>query len=122
TRAGSTASRLARALRTAGGELRGDGEERIARLTDEAAGQVERVGRYLGGGDTRAMVSDLERAARSNPALFVGGTFALGLLAGRFLRAGEPSAAPTGPTPGTEPWRAELTDGAPALPLTPRTL
>lgn len=111
SRAGGTAGRLGRALRAAGQELRGEGDERLARMSDEAAAQVERVSSYLESGSPREMMSDLERTARDNPALFVGGSFALGLLAGRFLRAGEP-AAEAQPTPAAEPWRSG--NGGPA--------
>lgn len=92
SRAGERASVLARALRRAGEELRNEGEDRFAGLTEDAAAQVERFGSYLEGHRPNEMMADLERTARGNPALFVGGTFALGLLLGRFLRSEEPAA------------------------------
>ena len=45
---------------------------------------------YLDEETAPAMLSDLEDAARSNPATFLGTSFAAGLALGRFLRASEP--------------------------------
>jgi hypothetical protein len=92
TRMGGRIGGIARAIRRAGEELRGDGDERLASLTDELAGQVERMGSYLEEENPGRMLQDLERMAKGNPALFVGGTFAVGMLLGRFLRADEPDA------------------------------
>ena len=92
SRLGERASVFARALRRAGDELRSEGEPRIAEMTENAAEQVERMSGYLDGRQPNQMLGDLERMARQNPAFFIGGTFALGLLMGRVLRAGEPAA------------------------------
>jgi hypothetical protein len=83
---------IARALRRAGDDMRNQGEPRFADLTDRAATRVERFGSYLHGQQPHAMLGDLERSARNHPAYFVAGTFAMGLLIGRFLRSGEPAA------------------------------
>lgn len=62
-----------------------------AKYTDSIAGQVEQVSRYLDGKDLREMANDVERFARRNPVVFLGGAFALGLLAARFLKSGNPN-------------------------------
>ena len=64
-----------------------------SRYSDSIAGQVEQLSRYLNGKDLRQMTNDVERFARRNPAVFLGGAFALGLLAARFLKSGNPSQA-----------------------------
>lgn len=64
-----------------------------AKYSDSVAGQVEQIGRYLDGKDLRQMASDVEEFARRNPAVFLGGAFALGLLAARFLKSGNPNQA-----------------------------
>lgn len=64
-----------------------------AKYSDSVAGQVEQIGRYLDGKDLRQMATDVERFARRNPAVFLGGAFALGLLAARFLKSGNPNTA-----------------------------
>jgi hypothetical protein len=89
-KAGTRLTGVARALRRAGDELRTGGDERLASLTEDFAGQVEKMGSYLEHENPGRMMADLERLARQNPAFFVGGTFAAGLLLGRFLRADEP--------------------------------
>jgi hypothetical protein len=90
TRMGGRIGTLARALRRAGDDMRNDGESRFAEMSDRAAGRVERFGSYLEDKDPHSMMSDIERSAREHPAYFVAGTFAVGLLLGRFLRSGEP--------------------------------
>jgi len=90
SRAGDRISAVAHALRRAGDELRSEGEERLASYTADAASQVERFGSYLEDEDPKHMLRDIERIARNNPAIFIGSTLALGVLAGRFLRSNEP--------------------------------
>jgi len=90
TRMGGRVETLARALRRAGDGMRDEGEPRFAEMTDQAANRVERLGSYLEGQNPREMMEDIERSARSHPAYFVAGSFAVGLLIGRFLRSSEP--------------------------------
>jgi septal ring factor EnvC (AmiA/AmiB activator) len=59
----------------------------------KAAGQVERIAGYLQENSIEQIVGDVERFARREPALVLGGAFALGFLAARFLRAGAGSAS-----------------------------
>ena len=63
-------------------------------MTGRAANRVERFGSYLEQRNPREMVTDIERSARSHPAYFVAGSFAVGLLLGRFLRSGDPGTRP----------------------------
>jgi hypothetical protein len=88
---GARMSMLARALNRACDELRDEGDSRLADMTGSTASYIERFGAYLDGRDTKGMISDVARSARSHPAFFVGGTFAMGLLIGRFLKADEPA-------------------------------
>jgi hypothetical protein len=105
SRNGERIGKVARVMRTASEELRLEGEEKLARLTDDAAAQVERVGSYLESEHPSGIMRDLEGMAKKNPAFFLGGTFAVGLLLGRFLRAGSPAPASSGTA--TTPWDAE---------------
>jgi ElaB/YqjD/DUF883 family membrane-anchored ribosome-binding protein len=59
----------------------------IASYVDEAVSQVDRLARNLKQKDTRELVSDAQRFARRNPAIFVGSAFAIGLVAARFLKS-----------------------------------
>jgi ElaB/YqjD/DUF883 family membrane-anchored ribosome-binding protein len=102
SRAATTLESVERALCEAARELDEDGRDRMADFTRSAAGQISRVGAYLEDEDAPAMLSDLEDMARSNPATFIGTSFATGLALGRFLRAsGSPATTDelTGATP-----------------------
>jgi hypothetical protein len=59
-----------------------------AQYVNQAADQVDRFSGYLQNHDPRQIMSDAENWARRNPALVLGGAFALGLLASRFLKSG----------------------------------
>jgi hypothetical protein len=59
-----------------------------AQYVNQAAEQVDRFSGYLQHHDARDIMADAEDWARRNPALFLGGAFALGLLASRFLKSG----------------------------------
>jgi len=96
---------FARALYRACDELRNEGQPALADVTGDAAGAVQRVGAYMDGRSSQEMISDLERTARTHPAYFVGGTFALGLLIGRFLKADQPET-----TEPFEPYGADRVD------------
>ena len=59
-----------------------------AQYVNQAADQVDRFSGYLQNRDPREIMCDAENWARRNPALVLGGAFALGLLASRFLKSG----------------------------------
>jgi len=91
-RAAQGLGNVAQALRQAGDQLRSEQQgPAVHEYIASAANQVERLSGYLRSTDTREMVSGLERFARQQPALFVGGAFMLGLLGARFLKASSES-------------------------------
>lgn len=64
----------------------------IANVASTAAEQAERVAEYLRNTDARQLLSTLEDVARRQPLIFLGGAFALGMAASRFIKAaGGPS-------------------------------
>lgn len=83
---------VGQAMRVAADDLEREGQDWLADYTRRAAGQVERVTRYLHDEDAPAMLTDLEDMARKNPGTFLGTSFAAGLAAGRFLRSSGPEA------------------------------
>jgi ElaB/YqjD/DUF883 family membrane-anchored ribosome-binding protein len=89
-RAASTLDTVAQTLRDSGQNLRQE-QPQIATLTDEAARRVEDVSDYVRQHDLRDLVSEAERFARREPLLFLGGAFAIGFVAARFLRASSPT-------------------------------
>jgi hypothetical protein len=89
-------SNVASSIRQLGGNLGASGSnDQISRLTSEfsttAAEKIERVASYFERQDLNAMYRDAERFARNNPAWVLGGAFALGFLAARFLKSSPPN-------------------------------
>ena len=88
---------VADSIRQMGENLRGAEQSGVAGTTakysESIATQVEQFSRYLETKDLRAVANDVERYARRNPAVFLGGAFALGLLAARFLKSANPNQA-----------------------------
>jgi hypothetical protein len=74
-------------LRSVGNSLREQGKEGPANVADKAAQYVEKAGGYLRDKDSDALLSDLEEFARRQPWAVGAATFALGLVASRFLKA-----------------------------------
>lgn len=64
--------------------------ETAAKYTNSLAEQIENLSSYFERKDVREMVSDIEAFARKYPAYFIGGAFALGFLAARFLKSSSP--------------------------------
>jgi hypothetical protein len=82
-------SAVSSSMRQMGDNLRqNDQTSGYAQYVNQAADQVDRFSGYLQNHDPREIISDAEDWARRNPALFLGGAFALGLLASRFLKSG----------------------------------
>jgi hypothetical protein len=79
---------VARALRQASDQLRGQNQgAAIPEYISSAGNQVERLSGYLRSTSTRDIVKGAEQFARQQPALFVGGAFILGVLGARFLKS-----------------------------------
>lgn len=78
---------MAHALRQTGDQLRDQDQIGMTDYINRAASQVERLGDYLRQKEVRELVDDVERYARRQPALFLGGAFLAGLLAARFLKS-----------------------------------
>lgn len=89
---------VADSIREIGGSLRGSGQAKgvadvAAKYGDSIADQVERFSSSLDKKDLRELMRDVEHFAHKNPAVFLGGAFALGILAARFLKSGNPEQA-----------------------------
>ncbi|MGI8856321.1 MAG: hypothetical protein ACR2JW_11265 [Thermomicrobiales bacterium] len=78
---------VAEALRHTGEHLRQNDQHGIAQYTDKAAERVEQFTDTLRGKDVQTIVRDVERYARQQPAVVLGGAFVLGLLGARFLKS-----------------------------------
>ena len=74
-------------IRTIGQQLREQGKDQPAKLAEQAAGHVERVGSWLRESDSDKLLSDVEDFGRRQPWAFALGGLALGIAASRFLKA-----------------------------------
>jgi hypothetical protein len=78
---------LASAVRQTSSQLRQERHDGVAQYIDRAADGIERFSGTLKSKDATELLQDAQRFARRQPALFIGGSFALGLLAARFLKS-----------------------------------
>jgi len=81
---------VAQAVRKTTQALRDEQHGTLAGYVEQAADQIERLSRNLKQKDVGELVSDAQRLARRQPALFVGSAFAIGLLGARFFKSSSP--------------------------------
>jgi hypothetical protein len=87
TQAGEQATSLAATFRKTGDQLRSDGNDGQARIVDEAAERIERLGSYLRQANGDRMLRDVEEFGRRRPwALALAGGV-VGLMSARFLKS-----------------------------------
>jgi hypothetical protein len=87
TQAGEKVSGTAQDLRSVSEELRNQGKETPAKLADQGAERIERVGSYLTESDSDKLLSDLEDFGRRQPLAVLAGGLVVGMAAARFLKA-----------------------------------
>jgi hypothetical protein len=87
TELGDRVASTAGDIRTIGEQLREQGKDQPAKLAEQAAGHVERVGSWLRESDSDKLLSDVEDFGRRQPWAFALGGLALGIAASRFLKA-----------------------------------
>lgn len=78
---------VATALHKAADQLNSENSGTAAQYAEQAAGRVERVADLLRHSSLDDMVGEVEGFARRQPELFIGGAFALGFLAARFVKS-----------------------------------
>lgn len=83
-------SGVSQALQQSGQQLQKQGQGVAAQALDGAAGQVGRFAQYLENTSVEQMVGEVQDLARRDPAIFLGGAFALGFILSRFLKSSPP--------------------------------
>jgi hypothetical protein len=78
---------IARAVRQSTSSLRENQQETVAQYVEKAADHIERFSNTLREKDVDELLREAQQFARRRPALFIGGSFAVGLLAARFLKS-----------------------------------
>ena len=91
---------IADSIKKVGDNLRESGDQNtIGKMTaqygNDLARRIEDFSSYIDNADFKAIARDVEKFARQQPALFIGGAFTLGLLAARFLKTSRPNQTST---------------------------
>jgi hypothetical protein len=87
TQAGERAASTASDVRSVAVELRKQGKDQPAKVAEQAADRMERVGGYLKESDAERILGDIEDFGRRKPWAVALGGLALGFAASRFLKA-----------------------------------
>jgi hypothetical protein len=109
TQASISLATVADAVNTLGDQLRQGNQALLAGYTDRVAGQVDQMATYLRQSDPGKVLHDIEDFARREPALFLAGAFAMGLVGTRFLKSSGRSVNTDGTAeqPETRQWNPE---------------
>ena len=86
-RATDSLSAIAGAVRQSTEQLRDDQHDGLAQYVEQAANQLERFANGLRDKSADELLRDVRNLARRQPALFIGGSVAVGILAARFLKS-----------------------------------
>lgn len=81
------ATDVADVIREAGEKLGGSEGGVLPDYANQAADQVERLTSYVRSRSIGQLIGDVEGFARREPLIFLGGSFALGLVAARFMKS-----------------------------------
>jgi ElaB/YqjD/DUF883 family membrane-anchored ribosome-binding protein len=84
---------VAQAVRESTQQLRAQHYDTVADMVERAADQIERFSKNLRERDLDQIVSDAQDLARKNPSVFIGASFAAGLVAARFVKASRPESS-----------------------------
>lgn len=68
-------------------QLRDQQHDTLAGYVEQAANQIDRFSQQLRTKDVSELVSDAQRLARRNPAVFIGSAFAVGVIGARFFKS-----------------------------------
>jgi hypothetical protein len=78
---------LARAIRESTHALRDNQQDTVAQYVEQAADRLDGLSTTLRELDMRQLLTDAEQFARRQPAIFIGASFMMGVLAARFLKS-----------------------------------
>lgn len=86
-----TLHHVCEALRAASGKLKEENNEGVAEYTEALSERLDEAADYVDDVPVEDMLSNIERFARRQPHIFLGGMFLVGMAAARFLKAANPS-------------------------------
>jgi hypothetical protein len=90
-RATDSLGSVADAVRQSTRRLRDQQFDTVAQVVERAADHIERLSVHLRERDLTELVAEARQFARQQPAMFIGSSFAAGLLAARFIKASRPT-------------------------------
>jgi hypothetical protein len=93
-RAADALGAVAQSLLVSSQQLRQQDRGAVGGFVEKAANRMEQWADYMQNTDTREMADRFENFARREPAMFLGGAFALGLLGARLLKSSRKSEQP----------------------------
>lgn len=98
-KAAQTISSVAMAVRHTGENLQQQDQGAVGQYAVKTADRVDEFAQYLQQRNVRDLVNEVQVYARRNPAVFLSGSFALGLAAARFLKSSTSSSSGSQGTP-----------------------
>jgi hypothetical protein len=101
---------VAQAVKGTTQQLRDNNQETAARIVEKTAEQIERFSNQLRQKDFAEIVRDAQQLARRQPALFIGGSFALGIVAARFFKSSPQHGRDAWPAGSRESYTRSHTD------------
>lgn len=110
TQAGEQVGSLGDAMHGASQQLRDQGNDVPAVLTDQVATRVEQLGRYLRETDGREILDDVQTFAREQPWLVAAVGLAAGVAAARLLKASAGGGGSSRPRPALPPTNPSTRD------------
>jgi hypothetical protein len=78
---------MVQAVRNSTQQLREQNHDTIAGYVEQAADQIDKLSRTLRDKDIGQLMGEVQRFSKRQPAAFIGGAFALGLIAARFFKS-----------------------------------
>jgi hypothetical protein len=105
-------SAVSSAVTQVGDQLRNNDQTApIAHYVDMVGGQIQHAANYLEHHNVRQIIGHAQGFARREPALFLGGAFALGLLAARFIKSSPPQNQPSSGQHQRNTWQPSARGG-----------
>jgi len=80
---------ISQAVRQTTAHLRSDQHDTLAQYIDQVADQLDRLSSSVRQRSVNELMQDVRQLGQRQPALFIGGSFAVGLLAARFLKSSQ---------------------------------
>jgi len=80
---------ISQAVRQTTAHLRSDQHDTLAQYIDQVADQLDRLSSSVRQKTVNELMQDVRQLGQRQPALFIGGSFAVGLLAARFLKSSQ---------------------------------